>query len=170
MILLDSEQMIKATSTRLRFCLKTQLFFLRFQKISRPHEAFSSVHTMTINRFQNATLIDTTGKNTAGPGFEEKLTTSFSKSCVFICPHDYGCTAFSKISTLESVFEKLRFRRRFHRFRVGDSPIRNKKGAFSNENAIVWTIPRYLSLPQNSTDIICYVVAREARLIFENIL
>ena len=39
----------------------------------------------------------------------DALTSAFSKSSIFTRPHDNMKTAFSKRSTLESVFEKLRF-------------------------------------------------------------
>ena len=45
---------------------------------------------------------------------------------------------FPNLSTLEIVFESLRF----HRFRVDGTWKRNKMFAFSNENASVWTEPK----------------------------
>ena len=45
------------------------------------------------------------------------MSSAFSKSSVFVCPHVQAKTAFSKSSTLESVFEKFRF----HRIRVTEA-------------------------------------------------
>ena len=39
------------------------------------------------------------------------MSSTFSKSSVFFCPHVHTKTAFSKRSTLENVFEKFRFHR-----------------------------------------------------------
>ena len=58
------------------------------------------------------------------------MTSAFSKSFVFVCPRENGKTAFSKSCVIGY---------RFHRIRVDDSRIRNKKVAFSNENGYVWS-------------------------------
>ena len=52
--------------------------------------------------------------------------------------------AFSDVSTFETVFESLRFHRRFSRgrFSVDDRRKRIKKGTVSNENALVWMGPQ----------------------------
>ena len=34
------------------------------------------------------------------------MTSAFSKSSVFVCPHEHAKTTFSKISTVDSVFDK----------------------------------------------------------------
>ena len=52
---------------------------------------------------------------------------------------------FSKVSTLESVFENLRFQAsalRFPRFSVDGRPKRISKYPFSNENGLMWTGPK----------------------------
>ena len=67
---------------------------------------------------------------------------AFSKSSVFTRPHDNMKTAFSKRSTLESVFEKVRFGDRKHRLRVNANPKRIKKEAFSKISGYVWTGPK----------------------------
>ena len=63
------------------------------------------------------------------------------KSTVFVHPHVLAKTAFSKSSTLESVFESSVFGDRFHRIRVDGSRVRKEKVAFSNEDGYVWTGP-----------------------------
>ena len=62
------------------------------------------------------------------------MTSAFSKSYVFVCPHVHKETAFSKRSTLESVFESSVFIDRIHRIRVDGSRVRKEKVAFSNQN------------------------------------
>ena len=64
---------------------------------------------------------------------------SFSKTSVFACPHVNTKTAFSKKSTLESVFENLRFRCRKRRLRVDARPKWRKKPPFSKISVYVWT-------------------------------
>ena len=53
------------------------------------------------------------------------MTSAFSKSSVFVCPHVHAKTSFSKSSV---------FIDRFHRIRVDGSRICKEKVAFSNEN------------------------------------
>ena len=56
------------------------------------------------------------------------MTSSYLKTSIFVRPHEYDESPFSKISTLESVFENLRFRYpRKRRLRVDGSRIRRKK-------------------------------------------
>ena len=43
------------------------------------------------------------------PPLKRGLNRGFTVSSVFVCPHVHVKTAFSESSTLESVFEKLRF-------------------------------------------------------------
>ena len=57
-------------------------------------------------------------------------------------PHYNMKTEFSKISTLESVFENIRFRSPKTRFSVDGRPKRINKYPFSNENGLVWTGPQ----------------------------
>ena len=72
----------------------------------------------------------------------EAVTSAFSKSSVFARPHENRKTEFSERSTLESVFEKLRFRDRKRRLRVDANPKRIKKYAFSKRSGYVWTWPK----------------------------
>ena len=70
------------------------------------------------------------------------MTSSVLKSSVFRRPHEYATASFSKISTLESVFEKLLFRSSFSYYtqyiRVYDNRIRNKSLQFMlNPQAVV---------------------------------
>ena len=58
----------------------------------------------------------------------------YSKTSVFVRPHVNEKLAFSKIFTLKSVFENLRFRDRFHRIRVDVRPNQRQKYPFSNKN------------------------------------
>ena len=70
------------------------------------------------------------------------VTSSFSKRYVFARPHDNMKTEFSKISTLDTVFEKLRFHHRKLRLRVDGRPKRINKYAFSKISVYVWTGPK----------------------------
>ena len=62
------------------------------------------------------------------------------KTSVFIHPHEYSTTAFSKISALESVFwEDACIRRRFPSVNsVGDNPNGQKNSPFSNKKDTCW--------------------------------
>ncbi len=51
-------------------------------------------------------------------------------------------TAFSKISTLNTVFEKLRFHNQKLRLRVNERPKRINEYAFSKISVYVWTGPK----------------------------
>ena len=55
------------------------------------------------------------------------MTSSYWKTSVFILQHVKDKPAFSKISMLESVFERCVFRDRFSRIRVGGRLNREKK-------------------------------------------
>ena len=72
----------------------------------------------------------------------DRVTSAFSKSSVFFCPYVHAKTAFSKSSTLKSVF--VVFIDRFRRMRVDGSRIHKEKYAFSNQNRYVWTGLRLL--------------------------
>ena len=63
------------------------------------------------------------------------------KTSVFIHPHEYSTTAFSKISTPESVFwEDACIQRRFPSVNsVGDNPNGQKNSPFSNKKGYVLT-------------------------------
>ena len=69
------------------------------------------------------------------------------KTSVFIHPHEYSTTAFSKISALESVFWKVAcIRRRFPPVNsVGDNPNGQKNSPFSNKKGYVLTRPKYFT-------------------------
>ena len=55
------------------------------------------------------------------------MTSSYCKTSVFTLQHVKDKAAFSKISTLESVFERCVFRDRFSRIRAGGRLNREKK-------------------------------------------
>ena len=80
--------------------LKTKIFFLRFQKQNtRPNVPYSS-------RFRSSTRKRLINGNTTAIWC---MTSSYSKTSVFVRPHGNEKPAFSKISTPKCVFEKLRF-------------------------------------------------------------
>ena len=60
------------------------------------------------------------------------MTSSYSKTFIFVRPKVNEKPAFSKIPTLENVFEKMRFRLPFSR--VDGRPNRNRLLPFSNKN------------------------------------
>ena len=64
------------------------------------------------------------------------MTSSFFEKFRFHRPDVNMKTAFSKTSTLESVFGH-----RFHRIRVDGRSIRKEKFTFSKENGYLWTGP-----------------------------
>ena len=77
----------------------------------------------------------------SGPG-RALMTSPFSDSIVFSVytkKKRFQKASFSNRSTLESIFEWLRFRR----CSVHDSRIRRKTTPFSFENGLVWTGPTY---------------------------
>ena len=67
------------------------------------------------------------------------FTSSFSKRSGYMRQHVTRFVAFSKVSTLESVFKSLRLRCAFRRIRADESRIRNKMFADTNESGYVWT-------------------------------
>ena len=72
------------------------------------------------------------------------ITSSYSKTSVFVRPHVNEWPAFSKIFTLESVFEKMRnsvivFTE--YKWSVGE--IRGKKCVFKQKRIVVWTVLFY---------------------------
>ena len=69
------------------------------------------------------------------------MTLAFSKSSVFVCPHEHAKTAFSKRPLWRAFSKSSVFIDRFHRIRVDGSRIRKEKVAFSNQNGYVWTGP-----------------------------
>ena len=72
------------------------------------------------------------------------MTSPFSDSIVFIVhtrKQRFQKASFSNRSTLESVFEWLRFGDRFRCCSVDDSRIRSKTAPFSFENGLVQTGP-----------------------------
>ena len=71
------------------------------------------------------------------------MTSSYSKSSVFVRSHLIEKPAFWKISTLESVFEKMRFGWPFSLDSCGRSvgQTGGEKSPFSNKNGYVWTGP-----------------------------
>ena len=131
---------IKASSTRIRIFLKTHLFLSVFEKIC--------VHTMSV--FKKIS-VHTDTEESLTKSFcllnwlckTKLVTSSFSKRYVFARPHDNMKTEFSKISTLDTVFEKLRFHHRKLRLRVDGRPKRINKYAFSKISVYVWTGPKY---------------------------
>ena len=103
--------------TRIRFRLKTDISFLRFQnKIHDHFLRFWIVGMKTVPSFMGACTFT---------GNQHHDGIAFKKTSVFIHPHEYK-TAFSKISTPERVFERRVFRERFHRIGVADRPNRSK--------------------------------------------
>ena len=66
------------------------------------------------------------------------MTSSYSKICVFVSPH---VNKKPNICTLESVFEKMRFRWLFSPDRTVDQTGGEKKKNGSNKNGYVWTGP-----------------------------
>ena len=76
-------------------------------------------------------------------GFWYYYTSSYSKTSVFFSPNVIEWPAFSKILTLESVFEKMRFRWLFYRIRVDSKPNRRKKITVFLENGNVLTGPEF---------------------------
>ena len=67
------------------------------------------------------------------------VTSSFSKSSVFRCSHEDTKTVFSKLSTLESVFESCVFGDHFHRIRVGERPkLRFKRRRIHGRDLWIW--------------------------------
>ena len=66
------------------------------------------------------------------------MTSSYLKTSVFARPHEYDTSPFSKLSTLESVFENLRFRCPVP-VPMDRSRIRRKKSPFSKIPGYVWT-------------------------------
>lgn len=63
------------------------------------------------------------------------------KTSVFVRPRLKEKPASPNISTLESVFENIRFRWPFSLIRVDNRPNRKKKYPFSSKNWCVWTGP-----------------------------
>ena len=58
----------------------------------------------------------------------------YSKTSIFVRRHVNEKVTFSKIFTLEGVFETMRFRDRFHWIRVDVRPNQRQKYSFSNKN------------------------------------
>ena len=91
--------------------LKTKIFFLRFQKQNtRPNVSYSnrfrpSLRKRLING--NTTHHLSSMRNSSSIWC---MTSSCSKTSVFVRPHGNEKPAFSKISTPKCVFVKLRFR------------------------------------------------------------
>ena len=86
-----------------------------------------------------STILDTEGRVVWRPVV--LMTSPFSDSIVFSVhtgKQRFQNASFSNGSTLESVFEWLRFRR----CSVDDSRIRSKTAPFSFENGLVWTGPQ----------------------------
>ena len=72
------------------------------------------------------------------------MTSSYSNTSVFFRPHVNEKSAFSKISTLERVFEKMRFGWPFSSDTCGGTPKRiKKKSPFSSKKEYVWTGPKF---------------------------
>ena len=110
---------IKALTTRISFHLKTQLFISVFKKIRVHTVSYSYRFRLELivwhQRFRKVSFLPVHTKTVKQRFQKVPLWRAFSKSCVF----GY----------------------RFHRIRVDDSRIRNKKVAFSNENGYVWSGP-----------------------------
>ena len=68
------------------------------------------------------------------------MTSSHLKASVFARPHQYDESQFSKLSTLERVFETSVFDARKRWIRVDGSHIRRKKSPFSKVPGYVWTV------------------------------
>ena len=73
----------------------------------------------------------------------KSVTSPFTKVCVYDRPHGDVKTAFSKVSTLESVFECMRLKRRL---RVDARCKRIRMYAFTDVKVYVWTGPEILAL------------------------
>ena len=72
------------------------------------------------------------------------MTSSYSNTSVFFRPHVNEKPAFSKISTLERVFEKMRFGWPFSSDTCGQyAKADEKKSPFSSKKGYVWTGPKF---------------------------
>ena len=117
----------EAPSTRIRIFLKTHLFLSVFKEICvHTRSVFENIPVHTKTLLHSNFAVRTSAKENrqskcpfvvpkdpcacSDTSQIDALTSAFSKSSVFTRPHDNVKTAFSKRSTLESVFEKLRFR------------------------------------------------------------
>ena len=120
----------KVLTTRIRFHLKTQLFISVFKKFRVRTVSYSyrfPLSTRIRSHLKTQLLNFVFKKNSRPHGIVFELfspgtgsvTSAFSKSFVFVCPHEKGKTAFLKSSNLESVFEKLRFRLSFSSYTCG---------------------------------------------------
>ena len=67
------------------------------------------------------------------------MSSTFSRSSVFVCPRVHAKKAFSKVQLWRAFSKSSVLIDRFHRIHVDVSRIRKAKVAFSNENGFVWT-------------------------------
>ena len=85
-------------------------FFMRIQKYLRPHVAYTNVHTYPIRirtsqRISQQSMRIKTGSDT--------VTSAYTKIYGYERPHVSGYTAYTEISTLESVYRNLRIHRAY---------------------------------------------------------
>ena len=132
-------------STRIRFCLKTNIFLSFFKKNPRPHVTI-------LNRFSPSTL-----KRNGSWKRLLKTEPFLIWACVFTCiwardaivfknlfSFIHSCTAkrhFQKSPLWRAFLKRCVFGDRFHRIRVDGRPNRRKTSPFSNRNEYVWKMP-----------------------------
>ena len=109
-------------------------FFPPFSKkcvsIRSVFESFSPVHTKTLNNGDTRASLTKSGMRYDSG--KSCITSSYSRTYVFVRPLVHVKTAFSKRSV---------FIDRFHQIRVDGSRIRKEKVAFSTQNGYVWRGP-----------------------------
>ena len=135
-----------ASSTRIRFCLKTNIFLSFFKKNPRPHVTI-------LNRFSPSTL----KRNGSWKRLLENWTI-FDLSMriyLYLSPWRnriqkplisfiHSCTAkrhFQKSPLWRAFLKRCVFGDRFHRIRVDVRTNRRKTSPFSNRNEYVWKMP-----------------------------
>ena len=89
------------------FCIRK--FFMRIQKYLRPHEAYTNrVRPSTRIRFVSGHLKRISQQSIRIKTGSDTVTSAYKKIYGYKRPHVSGYTAYTEISTLESVYRNLR--------------------------------------------------------------
>ena len=87
----------------------------------------------------SATLDFSLGRTQTGIDWTQSMTSSYSKTSVFVCAHENDKPVFSKNSILGTVFESLKTP-----LTCGRKDKQRKKSPFSKISRYVWTGPKSL--------------------------
>ena len=88
-------------------------FFMRIQKYLRPHvvyESYTTVHTYPIRIRRSQRISQQSMRKKAG---SDTVTSAYTKIYGYERPHVSRYTAYTEISTLESVYRNLRIHRAY---------------------------------------------------------